>query len=687
IGICKSGTRECKQGQWGHCQGDKKPILDGPDSPAGCDGFDNDCDGGVDEGCPCESGIKICGSITGQCQNGIQQCQNGHWSECQWGTIAVSVWPEPEICDGKDNDCDGHIDNQPGTTAPLVTVCGDFDLALAGIGQCTAGTKGCDSPCEGAVGPEDELCADNVDNDCDGLPDEGCSCEPVQPKNCGPSIGVCSPGIQSCGADVWSSECAGAVLPSPELCDGIDNDCDGLVDNVPGTHNPIAHSCWDLSIDPDSLKVGLGVCGVGNRRCYGSLWGPCVDQAGPSLDFDGNEVEQCDGKDNDCDGSVDEMCDCSDSPETTSCGSSVGACSLGTQKCVAGQRAACVGASLPKVEECNGIDDNCDGLADLVVGGTTLKRGCYAGPSATLAYGECSLGARSCIQGSYSVCESQVMPVAEICNGLDDDCDGVTDEGCACADGATQPCGSDQGSCESGVSLCVDLQWSELCMGAQHAEIEDCNGLDDDCDGKVDNQQDSDKKINTSCYTGPPLTRAIGECKAGIRKCGITGNWTSCVGQQLPASEDFCGDELDNDCDGVVDEGCDCDSTLTPTRACGLNTGACTEGEQLCQDSLWSATCSGSLPTTENCNGLDDDCDGRVDVNPSNDRKLAQSCYDGGAFTEGVGPCKAGKRLCVAGQYSGPCLGQHTPAPGDICGNDQDDDCNSLTDVDCPVGN
>ena len=82
----------------------------------------------------------------------------------------------------------------------MITVYSDFDLALAGIGQCTAGTKGCDSSCEGALGPEDELCADNIDNNCNGLTDEGCSCEPVQPKNCGPSTGVCSSGIQSCDA-------------------------------------------------------------------------------------------------------------------------------------------------------------------------------------------------------------------------------------------------------------------------------------------------------------------------------------------------------------------------------------------------------------------------------------------------------------------------------------------------------
>ncbi len=86
---------------------------------------------------------------------------------------------------------------------------------------------------------------------------------------------------------------------------------------------------------------------------------------------------------------------------------------------------------------------------------------------------------------------------------------------------------------------------------------ETCNGLDDDCDGSVDDglicacEQES-----TACYGGPALTRRVGACTDGLRACDATGEYLlECEGWVGPVAE-ICGDGVDNDCDAQVDEGC-----------------------------------------------------------------------------------------------------------------------------------
>jgi hypothetical protein len=100
IGECQIGKLTCSKGDWGECEGEIKP------SEEGCDDKDNDCDGTVDEGCSCATGkTRECGVSRGECQGGRQECVNGIWTDC-----LDSVEPDEEVCDGKDNDCDGDID-------------------------------------------------------------------------------------------------------------------------------------------------------------------------------------------------------------------------------------------------------------------------------------------------------------------------------------------------------------------------------------------------------------------------------------------------------------------------------------------------------------------------------------------------------------------------------------------------
>ncbi len=190
------------------------------------------------------------------------------------------------------------------------------------------------------------------------------------------------------------------------------------------------------------------------------------------------------------------------------------------------------------------------------VGETTA---CYTGPAATENVGECEAGTRRCSGDAWEPCLGEVTPTEESCDGLDNDCDGIADENI----GETS-CG--EGLCKVTVSSCVGGKPGQ-CIPLPGSAVEACDGVDDNCDGFIDEGCNCLSGSSQSCYSGASSTKDVGQCKSGMQTCAA-GDWGPCSGEALPKKE-VC-DKADNDCDGKVDEGGVCCTPSCASRdACG----------------------------------------------------------------------------------------------------------------------
>ena len=404
--------------------------------------------------------------------------------------------------------------------------CRESETQVCGtdVGRCTIGEITCISghwsECLGATLPREEAC-NQEDDDCDSVVDEGtCDCQNGQRRECGSSVGRCQPGIQNCQDGQWSA-CQGAILPADaDVCNTADDDCDGRVDE---------------NTDIVCGNTDIGACQLGRRLCLDGALTTCREAVEPT-------EEGCNNIDDDCDGRIDE-------DVTRPCGSAEGICQLGQQRCSNGRFVnACIGDVEPEVETCDeriidgrfqAADEDCDGQVDescVCASGDTKHCGTDVG--------ECSSGLRLCdqIDQSWGACMGSTGPSAEVCLrdnqsivfADDEDCDGKIEEGCTCREGEAPPCSTDIGECTTGVMECGPSGRWATCSGVTPRTENACNQVDDDCDGRTDEETvDVCNQIDDDCD-------------------GRTD-------EDHQVSDDVCNG-IDDDCDGRIDEASLCEA-------------------------------------------------------------------------------------------------------------------------------
>ena len=651
VGGC--GCGDCDTDGDGFCE-DEGDCAEGdetihPGAAEICDGIDQDCDTLVDE------------DFDSDLDQHLDDVACASGTDCD--DAAADVNPDQEeVCDEVDHDCDGVVDNglpevewcedNDGDgvgSEVLITVCDE--TAPIGYVACSD-TPDCDDA-DGTSYPGAIEQCDEVDHDCDGDPMNGLTTYQYWEDMDADGFGT-GDTITDCDAtppagfvevDAAAEDCndldATTHPGAAEVCDALDHDCDaepwngltlyeywvdvdvdgygtGVVVEDCESTPPAGHVAYDVAAeDCDDAAVGVNpgaaeVCNLVDDNCDTvtdegfdvdtdgvSTCGPDGIAGNADDDCDDTEIttnpgapELCDGVDNDCDTQVDEDTD-TDGDTYTPCGAD-GIGGTPDDDCDDTNPATYPGAT----EICDGEDNSCDG--NIPADETDVD-------------GDGSPGCIDCDDDNPAISPD----VVEVCDGLDTDCDLTipADETDGDTDGYI-PCTGYVANGAVGVLGGGDCADADPVINPAAVEI--CDLIDQDCDTLIDEDFDGDLDGVTTC--GPDGIDANAD-----DDCLDTDDTV------FPGAAEIC-DGADNDCDGLVDAaddgftGADADGDGDNAPFCG---GAdCDDTDPLLNtrdlDNDGQSTCVGDCDdesplvnpaAVESCDGVDNDCDGDVDVN------------------------------------------------------------------------